>query len=181
MRTQERKKERNVTSNFLPPPFLFTFLLPRLALTIRVRGHPFMTSATFSDFVYPLPHFHPNYRLVRKKGPVLLSISQVQPGRSFSQLSYLSFAQPCTLVNSLTLSAFPRPPSPLECGRHKWKPPKVGSTFLPFVLPLLTPPLHHRHTMQVPMLSICASNSANTSLSGLSCFGKNGRLSERAN
>ena len=27
-------------------------------------------------------------------------------------------------ATSLTLSAFPRPPSPPQCGRHKWKPPK---------------------------------------------------------
>ena len=41
------------------------------------------------------------YRLVQKKGPVLLSISQAQPGRNVSQLSDLSFAQPCiaTLVS----------------------------------------------------------------------------------
>ena len=36
------------------------------------------------------------YRLLRKKGPVLLSTSQAQPGRTSSQLSNLSFAQPCT-------------------------------------------------------------------------------------
>ena len=32
------------------------------------------------------------------------------------------FTQP-PLLNSLTLSAFPGPPSPLECGRHIWKLP----------------------------------------------------------
>ena len=36
------------------------------------------------------------YRLVQKKGPVLLSTSQAQRGRTFSQLSDLSFARPCT-------------------------------------------------------------------------------------
>ena len=33
-----------------------------------------------------------------KKCPVLLSISQAQPGRTFSQLSDLSFARPCILI-----------------------------------------------------------------------------------
>ena len=36
------------------------------------------------------------YRFVQKKSPDLLSISQAQPGRTFSQLRNLSFAQPCT-------------------------------------------------------------------------------------
>ena len=35
------------------------------------------------------------YRLVQKKGPVLLSTSQAQRGRTFLQLVSLSFAQPC--------------------------------------------------------------------------------------
>ena len=34
------------------------------------------------------------YSLVRKKGPVLLSKSQAQPSKTFSQLGNLSFAQP---------------------------------------------------------------------------------------
>ena len=39
------------------------------------------------------------YRLVQKKGPVLLSTSQAQRGRTFSQLSDLSFARPCSKLN----------------------------------------------------------------------------------
>ena len=34
------------------------------------------------------------YSLVQKKGPVLLSTSQAQPGRTFSQLIDLFFARP---------------------------------------------------------------------------------------
>ena len=42
------------------------------------------------------------YRLVvRKKGPVSLSTSQAQPGITFSQLSNLSFAQPCICTRLL--------------------------------------------------------------------------------
>ena len=41
-----------------------------------------------------------NCRLVRIKCPVLLSTSQAQPGRTFSQLSNLSFAQPCSLLGN---------------------------------------------------------------------------------
>ena len=46
-----------------------------------------------------------NYRLVQKKGPVLLSTSQSQPGRTFSQLSNLSFARPCTFPSDCVLAA----------------------------------------------------------------------------
>ena len=35
------------------------------------------------------------YRLVQKKGTVLQSTSQAQPGRTFSQPGTISFAQPC--------------------------------------------------------------------------------------
>ena len=41
---------------------------------------------------------------VRKKGPALLSISQAQPGRTFSQLSDLSFARLCITFQSYALS-----------------------------------------------------------------------------
>ena len=55
------------------------------------RGLPFMTSAKFSDFFTPCPHFHANF---------------------------------------LTTSAFPWSPSPLECGRHKWKPHTVQTKII---------------------------------------------------
>ena len=51
----------------------------------------------------------PFYR--QKKGPVLLSTSQAQPGRTFSQLSNLSFARLYTSLNecSRLLSPFSQP------------------------------------------------------------------------
>ena len=44
--------------------------------------------------------------LVQKKSPVLLSTSQVQPGRIFSQLSDLSVAPHCTWVGGFLYSIF---------------------------------------------------------------------------
>ena len=54
------------------------------------------------DILHIFRIFACQYRLVQKKGPVLLSTGQAQTGRTFSQLSSFFFARPCTSF------AFPR-------------------------------------------------------------------------
>ena len=63
-----------------------------------------------NDFVHALQKFSDRKLVTQhiqaccRKGPVLLSTTQAQPGRTFSQLSEFSLPRPCTLRLSKTLA-----------------------------------------------------------------------------
>ena len=93
-----------------------------------LRGHPFMTSAKFWDFLTPSP-----------------------PCPRWETGLYHKIH-----ATSLTLSAFPLPPSPPQRGRHKWMSPNAifscgaDRNALEFGLALLPPSL--------PTLFLCQRN-----------------------
>ena len=77
------------------------------------------------------------YRLVQKKGPVLLSTSQAEPGITFSQLGDLSFAGPCKLSASVVCHASHEPRSINDVILLFLCCETVGRSVLPPVLPLM--------------------------------------------
>ena len=73
------------------------------------------------------------YSLVQKKGPVLLNTSQAEPGRTFTQLSDLSFARPCINFGDRSPSGsrhWPRP-SPAPLSRRRTRASRRASSTAP--------------------------------------------------